>query len=100
MRLLSPQTLERIFEEQSHGPDVALGIPLRFGIGYGLPESVTMPCLPAGRVAYWGGWGGSLIVNDADRQLTIAYMMNKMAPGLIGGPRSEALVRAAYAAIA
>ena len=100
VRLLSPKTLERIFEEQSHGADVALGIPLRFGIGYGLPESVTMPSLPAGRVAYWGGWGGSLIVNDADRELTIAYMMNKMAAGLIGGPRSEALVRAAYAAIA
>lgn len=100
VRLLSPKTLERIFEEQSHGLDLALGIPLRFGIGYGLPESVTMPSLPAGRVAYWGGWGGSLIVNDADRALTIAYMMNKMAPGLIGGPRSEALVRAAYAAIA
>lgn len=100
VRLLSPKTLERIFEEQSHGPDLAIGIPLRFGIGYGLPESVTMPSLPAGRVAYWGGWGGSLIVNDADRHITIAYMMNKMAPGLIGGPRSEALVGAAYAAIA
>ncbi len=100
VRLLSPKTIARIFEEQSHGLDLALGIPLRFGIGYGLPESVTMPDLPAGRVCYWGGWGGSLIVNDADRQLTIAYMMNKMAPGIIGGPRSAALVRAAYAAIA
>ena len=99
VRLLSPQTIARIFEEQSNGPDLALGIPLRFGIGYGLPESVTMPSLPQGRVCYWGGWGGSLIVNDADRQLTIAYMMNKMAAGIIGGPRSEALVRAAYAAV-
>ena len=31
--------------------------------------------------------------------MTVAYMMNKMAPGIIGGPRSEALVRAAYAAL-
>ncbi len=99
VRLLSPPTIARIFEEQSNGPDLAIGIPLRFGIGYGLPESVTMPSLPQGRVCYWGGWGGSLIVNDADRQLTIAYMMNKMAAGIIGGPRSEALVRAAYAAV-
>lgn len=99
VRLLSPPTIARIFEEQSNGPDLALGIPLRFGIGYGLPESVTMPSLPQGRVCYWGGWGGSLIVNDADRQLTIAYMMNKMGAGIIGGPRSEALVRAAYAAV-
>ena len=98
VRLLSPPTIARIFEEQSNGIDLALGIPLRFGIGYALPEAVTMPGLPAGRVCYWGGWGGSLVVNDVDRGMTIAYMMNKMAPGIIGGPRSAALVSAAYAA--
>ena len=39
------------------------------------------------------------MVNDVERGMTVAYMMNKMAPGIIGGPRSEALVRAAYAAL-
>ncbi len=37
--LLSPATIERIFEVQSDGVDLVLGMPLRFGIGYGLPES-------------------------------------------------------------
>ncbi len=99
VRLLSPPTIARIFEEQSNGVDLAIGIPLRFGIGYALPESVTMPDLPKGRVCYWGGWGGSLVVNDLDQNMTVAYMMNKMAPGIIGGPRSAALVGAAYAAL-
>ena len=99
VRLLSPPTIARIFEEQSNGVDLAIGIPLRFGIGYALPESVTMPDLPTGRVCYWGGWGGSLVVNDLDQNMTVAYMMNKMAPGIIGGPRSAALVSAAYAAL-
>ena len=99
VRLLSPSTIARIFEEQSNGVDLAIGIPLRFGIGYALPESQTMPDLPQGRVCYWGGWGGSLVVNDLDQHMTVAYMMNKMAPGIIGGPRSAALVSAAYAAL-
>lgn len=43
--------------------------------------------------------GGSLIVTDLDRRLTIAYMMNRMATGIIGSDRSEAYVRAVYAAL-
>ena len=99
VRLLSPKTIQLIFEEQSNGPDLALGLPLRFGIGYGLPDPQTVPYLPQGRVAYWGGWGGSFVLADVDRGLTFAYMMNKMAAGIIGGPRSNALVTATYAAL-
>ena len=57
-----------------------LGVPLRFGIGYGLPVPETIPYLPDEKICFWGGWGGSLIVMDLGRKLTIAYMMNKMAP--------------------
>lgn len=99
VRLLSPQTIDLIFQEQSNGPDLAIGIPVRFGIGYALPDPQTSPYLPNGRVAYWGGWGGSFVLADVDRRLTVAYMMNKMAAGIIGGPRSDALVKAAYAAL-
>ncbi len=94
VRLLSPETIEVIFDEQSHGADLVLGVPLRFGIGYALPEAETVPYVPQGRTCYWGGWGGSLIVMDLDRRITISYMMNKMAPGIIGSDRSESYVRA------
>ena len=43
VRLLSPKTIDRIFEEQSNGIDLVLGVPLRFGIGYGLPEPRRCP---------------------------------------------------------
>ncbi len=99
VRLLSPETINLIFEEQANGIDLAIGVPLRFGIGYGLPESQTVPYLPDGRVCYWGGWGGSFVLADTERRLCVAYMMNKMAAGIIGGPRSDALVKAAYAAL-
>jgi CubicO group peptidase (beta-lactamase class C family) len=98
-RLVSPDTIELIFDEQSHGTDLVLGVPLRFGIGYALPETETVPYVPQGRCCYWGGWGGSIVLADLDRRVTLAYMMNNMAPGIIGSDRSEAYVRAAYACL-
>ncbi|HEX9030329.1 MAG TPA: serine hydrolase domain-containing protein [Streptosporangiaceae bacterium] len=96
VRLLRPATIDLIFEEQSNGPDLVLGVPLRFGIGYGLPQPDTIPYLPDERICFWGGWGGSIIAMDLDRRMTISYMMNKMGPGVIGSDRSEAYVRAIY----
>jgi CubicO group peptidase (beta-lactamase class C family) len=96
VELLSPKTIDRIFEEQSNGIDLVLGIPLRFGIGYGLPEPTTFSYVPDGRICFWGGAGGSLIIIDVDRRMTVAYMMNKMAGAIVGNPTGEAIIRAAY----
>lgn len=96
VRLLGPRTIDLIFEQQSDGMDVVLGVPLRFGIGYGLPKLETIGYLPDERICFWGGWGGSLIAMDLGREMTISYMMNKMGPGVIGSDRSEVYVRAVY----
>jgi CubicO group peptidase (beta-lactamase class C family) len=88
-RLLSPATIERIFEEQSHGPDLVLGVPLRFGIGFALPEPTSIPYVPSEKVSFWGGWGGSMTLMFPDRGLTVSYVMNRMAPGIIGSDRAE-----------
>ena len=65
VRLLSPQTIDRIFEVQSDGIDLVMGIPLKFGVGYGLYSR------KAGCVA-WGGAGGSMVIIDVDRRMTFA----------------------------
>ncbi|HKR70494.1 MAG TPA: serine hydrolase domain-containing protein [Streptosporangiaceae bacterium] len=98
VRLLGPGTIDLIFEEQSNGVDLVLGVPLRFGIGYGLPILETVPYLPDDRICFWGGWGGSVIAMDLDRRMTISYMMNKMGAGVIGSDRSEAYIKEIYAA--
>jgi CubicO group peptidase (beta-lactamase class C family) len=100
VRLLKPETIDLIFREQSNGVDLVLGVPLRFGIGYGLPVPQTIPYLPEGRICFWGGWGGSLILMDTDRRVTFSYMMNKMGPGIVGSERSAAYAAALYAALA
>ena len=99
VRLLSPATIERIFEVQASGVDLVLGAPLRFGIGYGLPEPQTLPYLPNDHICFWGGWGGSVVINDVGRRMTFTYMMNQMAPGIIGGPTAEQLLDVVYAAV-
>jgi CubicO group peptidase (beta-lactamase class C family) len=100
VRLLRPETIETIFTEQINGIDLVLGVPLRFGIGYGLPVPELLPWIPDEKICYWGGWGGSMIIMDTGRRMTISYMMNKMGPGIIGSERSAAYCQAIYEALA
>ena len=98
-RLLSPQTIDLILRRQSDGIDLVNGLPLRWGIGLALSDPRTLPWLPDGRVAFWGGWGGSMAIMDLDRRMTISYVMNNMGADLLGSDRAAAYVDAAYAAV-
>ncbi|QYB06597.1 beta-lactamase family protein [Rhodococcus sp. USK10] len=99
VRLLSPDTISLIFEEQSNGVDLALGQPIRFGVGYGLPTPVSVPFVPEGRICFWGGWGGSQVVVDTERRMTMTYVMNKMGPGLLGSDRTAQYATATFDAL-
>jgi CubicO group peptidase (beta-lactamase class C family) len=99
-RLLSPETIDKIFQEQVYGVDVVLQQPVRLGTGFGLPGKDTfIDWLPGGRICLWGGWGGSIGLMDCDRHLTISYVMNKMENVGIGSDRTKAYVKAIYAAL-
>jgi len=97
-KLLSKSTIDRIFDVQAAGRDLVLGIGVTFGVGYGL-NSPRNPISPNTRVCYWGGWGGSLVVNDVDAGFTLAYVMNRMGEGTVGDDRAHTLLRALYASI-
>jgi CubicO group peptidase (beta-lactamase class C family) len=93
VRLLSPAGCERVFEEQFRGTDQILGVPMRYGIGYGLAGS----WLPNPRTCFWGGWGGSIVMVDLDARMTVAYTMNRMLDPAGGGDeRALLVVMAAY----
>jgi len=98
VELLSKQTIDRIFDVQAAGRDLVLGIGVTFGVGYGL-NSPRNPISPNARVCYWGGWGGSLVVNDVDAGFTMAYVMNRMGEGTVGDDRAHTLLRAIYASL-
>ncbi|MDN3357689.1 serine hydrolase domain-containing protein [Actinomadura sp. DC4] len=90
VRLLSEAGCERALEEQFHGTDRILGMPVRWGMGYRLE----------GRTCSWGGWGGSVLLADLDHRMTVAYVMNQVLWDGDGYARGLSIVMAAYEAIA
>jgi CubicO group peptidase (beta-lactamase class C family) len=68
MRLLSQAGCDRARQEQFHGVDRILGMPVRYGLGYGL----------FGSTYGWGGWGGSIVMVDPNERMTMAYVTNQM----------------------
>lgn len=98
VELLSRDVIDRIFDVQAAGRDLVLGIGVTFGVGYGL-NSPRNPISPNARVCYWGGWGGSLVVNDVDAGFTMAYVMNRMGQGTVGDDRAHRILRAVYASL-
>jgi CubicO group peptidase (beta-lactamase class C family) len=100
VELLSEATIARIFDVQSHGPDLVLAAPLKMGIGYGLSTPEVMPFLPADEtVAFWGGWGGSMVLSNPARRTTATYVMNKMGQGTLGNERTARYAKLIYEAI-
>ncbi len=68
VRVLSPEGCERAREVQFEGEDRVLGMPVRYGLGYGL----------FGNALGWGGWGGALVWVDPDERMAMAYVTNQM----------------------
>jgi len=100
LQFLRPETIDLIFQEQANGIDLVLGMPVRWGIGYALPKPEAVPDIPHGRIGYWGGWGGSMVVMDLDRRMTFAYVMNKMGQVTVAGSdRSQKYARLIYQAV-
>ena len=100
VRLLSPETIGLIFQEQANGIDLVLAMPARWGIGFALPLPEAVPDVPDGKICYWGGWGGSMAVMDTDRRATFAYVMNKMGQVTSAGTeRTRKYTRLIYQAL-
>lgn len=98
-QFISEAGLERIFEVQMEGkPDLVLGLPITLGIGYGL-ISEAMPVAPTKKACFWGGYGGSLVVNDLENRMTVAFVMNKMGGTTTGDARGIGIVWSAFAGL-
>jgi CubicO group peptidase (beta-lactamase class C family) len=87
IKLLSPESINLIFKEQSSGIDAYYMKPIRWGIGYALAplenkEKGPLPFIrPSRRTCYWYGTGGSMGLADVERGVTIAYVMNQCQSG-------------------
>lgn len=96
-RILSEAGCRKALELQIEGPDLILGIPARFGMGFGLAGGAVP--LPNPNTIYWGGYGGSLVIVDMDARTVFAYAMNKMAGATTGDMRAFSLAMAMWEAL-
>ena len=99
VKLMSPAGVERVLEEQTRGQDLVLGLPIVFGMGFGINDAL-FPISPNPRAFFWGGWGGSLAIIDLDARVSIAYVMNRMEADLMGDQRGGTVVAAAFQSLA
>ncbi|HEX6859241.1 MAG TPA: serine hydrolase domain-containing protein [Caulobacteraceae bacterium] len=97
-QFLSEAGVRKALEFQIEGEDLILGLPVRYGMGFGLPGG-RVP-LPNPNTIYWGGYGGSLVIIDMDARTTFAYAMNKMASTTQGDMRAFSLAVAMWQALA
>ncbi|MBN2240067.1 MAG: beta-lactamase family protein [Dehalococcoidales bacterium] len=96
VRILSPETIEKILEEQTYGTDMVLDEMIRWGLGMEL-NTAERPLGPNPRTFSWGGAGGSMIVIDLDARMSWAYAMNKMESGPhFLGKRNQHIAEAFY----
>ncbi|WP_060177853.1 serine hydrolase domain-containing protein [Streptomyces sp. IMTB 1903] len=96
LRLLSEETVEKVLDVQADGVDLFLGVPVRWGIGFALADARTMPHMPTGRVCFWVGRGGSIVMMDLDRGVTFSYTMNRLGDGILGSERTYSYLKHVY----
>ncbi|MFC9944246.1 serine hydrolase domain-containing protein [Streptomyces pratensis] len=95
-RLLSTETVDKVFDVQADGVDLFLGVPVRWGMGYALADPRTMPHMPTGKICFWVGRGGSIVVMDLDRRVTFSYTMNRVGDGILGSERTHSYIKRVY----
>jgi CubicO group peptidase (beta-lactamase class C family) len=71
------------------GPDAALVVETRFGMGFML-DNETVPLLGPNAFGHAGA-GGSLGQADPDSGVGYGYVMNQMLGGIAGDPRTVRL---------
>jgi len=97
VRLLSDEALTRAAEPQVSGPDAVLSFDLPFTLGFMRDSPLSKMGSPTAFGHY--GAGGSAGFADPARELSFAYVMNKMALGIAGDPRTSDLIDALNTAI-
>ncbi len=95
--VMDAQTIGEAFDERIRGDDLVL--PFHLSWSAGLMRNINRHFGPNENAFGHAGFGGSCVVIDPDHQMTIAYVMNKMSPYLVGDPRALRLINAVYASL-
>jgi CubicO group peptidase (beta-lactamase class C family) len=92
VRLIDDDTVRRASAEAVNGSDAILVFPSQFGMGFMLHGSLT-PMFGPTSFGHAGA-GGSLGYADPEAGIGYGYVMNQMASGIAGDPRTINLTEA------
>jgi CubicO group peptidase (beta-lactamase class C family) len=98
-RLVSAATLEKARTGQGRYTDLVLGIPIEFGLGYGL-SGADHHYGPNPAAFGHDGFGGSAVGADPEAGVAFAYVMNRMGMNLVDDPRKMAVIDGVYQSLA
>ncbi|KAJ5809266.1 beta-lactamase [Penicillium pulvis] len=88
---LTSHTIDEMLKEQIRSADPNIMTKSRFALGLSLPATDgVLPYIPEeDGICSWGGFGGSAVVMDRRRRMTISYIMNKMEFRVVGNSRFD-----------
>jgi CubicO group peptidase (beta-lactamase class C family) len=96
VQLLSDKTIARAIEPQNNRPDLILGFPMQWRLGY---HGVLTSAAVLERGFGHNGYGGSGAWGDPDRALAVGYTLNALGKNLAGDTRFMDLGGAAVRAV-
>lgn len=96
VQLLSDKTIARAIEPQNNRPDLILGFPMQWRLGY---HGVLTSAAVLERGFGHNGYGGSGAWGDPDRELAVGYTLNALGTDLTGDTRFMDLGGAAVRAV-
>ncbi|MFT3998070.1 MAG: serine hydrolase domain-containing protein [Asticcacaulis sp.] len=93
--VLSEKALNEATKERVFGRDRVLPFDLSWGAGFLRNKGIHIYG-PNARTVGHSGWGGSCVMADPDKRLSLAYVMNRQSHYLIGDPRPVGLINSIY----
>ncbi len=96
--ILSPAMVREASRERIEGDDLVLPYHMSWGAGFMRNDGLWI--YGNGDTAFGhSGWGGSCAFADPERRVSGAYVMNRQSSSLLGDPRSQRLIEAAFRAL-
>jgi CubicO group peptidase (beta-lactamase class C family) len=96
--VLSPATRSAATRSQIMGPDAVLPFTIDFAAGV-MRNAPNFAYGPHAETLGHSGWGGSAVFADPETGLHGAYVMNRQQNYLMGDPRANRVIHAAFASL-
>jgi CubicO group peptidase (beta-lactamase class C family) len=96
--VLSDATRKAATQSRIHGPDAVLPFTIDFAAGV-MRNAPNFAYGPNANTVGHSGWGGSAVFADAHTGLHGAYVMNRQHNHLMGDPRANRVIHAAFASL-